>query len=139
MFRHLKSLIFTLWADNSTTVPAPLLLAAVCTTHCPTCVYHVGGKMYKTIFEGENVTHSSRKLEFLLGIEHQNIVFQAEIQFFFQQSKTYFWPWMGSYEPKRPLKYIIQSWFRIGNKKHLLFLNNMNSTNKVCWFQVWIK
>lgn len=28
---------------------------------------------------------------------------------------------MGSYEPKRPLKYIIQSWFQIGNKKHYYF------------------
>ena len=90
MFRQLKSVIFSVRAENSTTVSAPLLLAAVCTTHCPTCVYHVGGKMYKTIFEGENVTHSSRKLEFLLGIEHQNIVFQAEIQFFFPAVQNLF-------------------------------------------------
>lgn len=60
--------------------------------------------MYKTIFEGENVTHSSRKLEFLLGIEHQNIVFQAEIQFFFPAVQNLFLTLDGLLWTKKAIK-----------------------------------
>ena len=122
MFCHVKSYFYTLsWKLHNCF--CPIAIGCLCALHT---ALHVStmwvGKCTKPFLRGKMLhTHSSRKLEFLLGIEHQNIVFQAEIQFFFQQSKTYFWPWMGSYEPKRPWKYIIQSWFWIRNKKLYYF------------------